>query len=235
MNAASVDNFEGNGIAFVPGAIDTAYVKRLADTFHTMDRRGGTRHLLDHPAVAALLGVGAMRDLIFGVLSDSAFAFKATLFDKHDKANWVVAWHRDISIPVSQRRALTGWTRWTLKEGVNYVHPPHEIMRQIVALRINIDACDTDDGPLRAIPGSHLLGTEKVEAKVEAAQAATTVDFVGSAGDAWLLNPLVLHASSKTRRPTRRRVLHLEFADVELPDGLQWHRQIRFVQQANLR
>jgi hypothetical protein len=233
LKAASVDRFEQDGFEFVPGAIDAACVKALANVFHAANQRGGTRHLIDHPAVSALMEMDTMRNLICGVLSDAAFAFKATLFDKHDKANWGVAWHRDISIPVSQRQSLPGWTAWTLKESANYVHPPHELLAQIVALRINIDECNSNDGPLRAIPGSHVLENEIDGAKVEAAQAATAIEFVGGAGDAWHMSPLVLHASSKTRRPSRRRVLHLEFADFELPGGVHWHRQIRFDQPAS--
>ncbi len=233
MNAAPFDRFAENGFAFVPGVIDAGGAKALADAFHGTNQRGGTRHLIDHPAVAVLMETATLRSLICGVLSNAAFAFKATLFDKHDKANWGVAWHRDFSIPVSQRQSLPGWTAWTLKESVNYVHPPHELLAKIVALRINIDGCDFDDGPLRAIPGSHLLANGIDGAKVEAAQAAMAIEFVGDPGDVWLLNPLVLHASSKTRRPTRRRVLHLEFANFELPGGVNWHRQIRFDQPAS--
>lgn len=42
------------------------------------------------------------------------------------------------------------------------------------------------------------------------------------AGDALLMRPLVLHASSKASAPGRRRVLHFLFGPSELPFGLSW-------------
>jgi hypothetical protein len=39
--------------------------------------------------------------------------------------------------------------------------------------------------------------------------------------------PLILHASSKAASPSHRRVIHIEFASLELPGGLHWHRRIK--------
>jgi len=41
-------------------------------------------------------------------------------------------------------------------------------------------------------------------------------------GGALVMRPLVLHASSAATAPTHRRVIHIEYSPVELPDGLQW-------------
>ncbi|MGF1638299.1 MAG: hypothetical protein ACFCUU_14575 [Cyclobacteriaceae bacterium] len=37
-----------------------------------------------------------------------------------------------------------------------------------------------------------------------------------------IMKPLLLHASSKSTNQKHRRVIHLEFNSVELPDGLKW-------------
>jgi hypothetical protein len=37
-----------------------------------------------------------------------------------------------------------------------------------------------------------------------------------------LMKPLLVHASSPAIRPDHRRVIHLEFTAVELPDNLEW-------------
>ena len=37
------------------------------------------------------------------------------------------------------------------------------------------------------------------------------------------MRPLLVHASSSCSKPEPRRVIHLEFASDELPDGLEWH------------
>jgi hypothetical protein len=41
-------------------------------------------------------------------------------------------------------------------------------------------------------------------------------------GDVLLMSPLLLHGSERARVPTRRRVLHLEWAAFDLPGGLHW-------------
>jgi hypothetical protein len=43
-----------------------------------------------------------------------------------------------------------------------------------------------------------------------------------TAGDALLLRPLILHASRKAISAKPRRVIHLEFSAVSLPDPLRW-------------
>jgi len=37
------------------------------------------------------------------------------------------------------------------------------------------------------------------------------------------MRPLLLHASGKSKGMGHRRVLHIEYAGFELPDGLRWH------------
>jgi hypothetical protein len=43
-----------------------------------------------------------------------------------------------------------------------------------------------------------------------------------SRGDAILMRPLLLHSSLPAKVPSSRRVVHLEFADEELPKGAEW-------------
>jgi hypothetical protein len=41
-------------------------------------------------------------------------------------------------------------------------------------------------------------------------------------GGVMLMKPLILHASNKSTSERNRRVIHLEFSDIDLPDGLDW-------------
>jgi len=43
-----------------------------------------------------------------------------------------------------------------------------------------------------------------------------------SGGDALLMRPLLLHASSRSTSARHRRVLHIEYAGFKLPDKLNW-------------
>lgn len=42
-------------------------------------------------------------------------------------------------------------------------------------------------------------------------------------GDALLMRPLLIHASSAAEKPAHRRVIHFDYANVALADGLSWH------------
>jgi ectoine hydroxylase-related dioxygenase (phytanoyl-CoA dioxygenase family) len=109
-----------------------------------------------------------------------------------------------------------------MKEGVQYVHAPDAVLQQLVAVRLHIDACGVDDGPLKVVARSHRLGrmdTESLQA-VDKTQDAT-VCTIGQGG-AMLMHPLLWHASSKSCGQSQRRVLHFVFGLRSLPCGLQW-------------
>lgn len=186
----------------------------------------GARHLIDHPAVRALLQRRPLTALMKEVLGSNTFAYKATVFDKHAEANWLVAWHQDISIPVQRRLELRGWTGWSHKEDVLYVQAPTEVLAKLVALRIGLDDSRVDNGPLRLLVGSHRLGRLKHDDIATQSENYFEKVVTGPQGSGLLMRPLTIHASSKTANVVRRRVLHLEFANFQLPSGLSWHRQV---------
>ena len=110
-----------------------------------------------------------------------------------------------------------------MKHGVVHVQPPLEILRDMTAVRLHLDPCDQDNGALRVIPGSHLNG-ELDAAEIETlAGLGQTVTCEISRGGALLMRPLLLHASSSAKSPSHRRVLHIEYAGDELPNGLKWY------------
>jgi ectoine hydroxylase-related dioxygenase (phytanoyl-CoA dioxygenase family) len=93
----------------------------------------------------------------------------------------------------------------------------------MVSMRLHLDNCDADNGPLRVITGSHtdgILSRDAIRARTVPTGGAAVL---ANAGDALFMRPLILHASSAAIRPRHRRVLHLEFAPNDLlPDGLAW-------------
>jgi ectoine hydroxylase-related dioxygenase (phytanoyl-CoA dioxygenase family) len=224
-----LDVFERDGFFFSDSLIDAAACRNICELLDLQENRAGQRHLIDHPAVIELLANQALVNLVGTAVGTNAFAYKATLFDKSTDANWLIAWHQDISIPVTSRNELPMWRGWSVKDGVNYVQPPSEVLSSLVALRIHLDECKISSGPLRVLKASHKL--RRVPHEQCAAFAASHVEQVvtGGMGSALLMRPLVIHASSKAIAAERRRVLHLEFAAAELPDGLCWHRRVAMV------
>ncbi|HET6374016.1 MAG TPA: phytanoyl-CoA dioxygenase family protein, partial [Candidatus Polarisedimenticolia bacterium] len=148
--------------------------------------------------------------------------FAATLFDKSPSANWLVAWHQDAVLPLREQRAAAGWGPWSKKAGVIYARAPVTALERVVALRLHLDDSTASNGPLRVLPGSHLHGVLSAAAIARFAAQLTPVECAARKGDALVMRPLLLHASSKSRLPVPRRVLHLEYASATImEEGLE--------------
>lgn len=221
---------EQNGFALVSGVLPPAQTESLKQFFEIADvaraeRQGqtyGARNLLALPEVRAVAQSQPLRTILDPMLGADCRAVRGLFFDKTDGANWPVLWHQDLSLAVKQRHDLPGWSNWSVKRGVQHVQPPPDVLARMVTVRLHLDDCPADNGPLRVLPGSHRLGLLSRDAIREAVNSpAETV--IASAGDALLMRPLILHASSPAIRPRHRRVLQLEFApDGLLPEGLNW-------------
>jgi len=102
-----------------------------------------------------------------------------------------------------------------------HVQPPAEILEQMISVRLHLDPCPAINGALRGIPGSHR--SDKLSAaEIEELTTRQAVICEAPLGSALLMRPLLLHASSPSTSPHHRRVIHLDYAAVELPCGLEW-------------
>ena len=225
---------EQNGFAIVPSVLGTGDVSALADALSgpaggtavraRNDRVYAVRNLLATvPAVRQLAADPAVRRLVEPVVGPRAQVVRAILFDKTPGANWKVAWHQDLSIAVRDRREVAGFGPWSVKAGVVHVQPPADVLGRMLTVRLHLDDCGPDNGPLRVIPGSH-RGGALTPGEVERWRATVPpVACCAAAGGAVLMRPLVLHASSAATAPGHRRVVHLEWSADPLPGGLAWH------------
>ncbi len=223
------EQLDRDGFACVPDVLSAAECDELLaafDHWRTTQPRlagAGVRNLLrDLPTVGAIASGTAVQALATRVLGASAFPVRALWFDKTPAANWKVSWHQDLAIAVAARSEVPGYTGWSEKEGVLHVHPPSEVLMAMLTVRLHLDECGPEQGPLRVLPGSHRHGRLDADAirrwRKEVPETACTM----GKGAALVMRPLLLHASSAAVRPAHRRVLHLEFAAAELPGGLHW-------------
>ena len=152
---------------------------------------------------------------------------RSILFDKTATENWPVAWHQDLTICTKEEIPTEGYGPWSNKDGVPHVQPPVALLKAMVTARIHLDPTDSNNGALMVIPGSHLHG------KIP---SATIPDLVGNStetcecqpGDVLLMSPLILHSSKRSTRPSRRRILHFEYAPPDALDSrLTWHETAR--------
>jgi ectoine hydroxylase-related dioxygenase (phytanoyl-CoA dioxygenase family) len=188
------------------------------------DAEHALRNLLERvPVVRELAESDRVRTLAEQALDGPAFVIRGLYFDKTPAANWLVPWHQDLTIAVRDRRDAAGFGPWSRKDGVVHVQPPEPWLSRRFAVRIHLDDCGADNGPLRVIPGTHRQGRisgaeiERIRAKRDEEAA------LAGRGDALLMSPMLLHASSAAMSPNHRRVIHLEFATDPLPNGLTWY------------
>ena len=174
--------------------------------------RAGIRHALGLSPVASLARQSTLLDLARTVLGLTAFPFRATLFDKSPRSNWLVVWHQDTALPLRKRHEIPGWGPWSVKDGVAYAHAPAEALSQVLALRIHLDDSTAVNGPLRVFPATHTLGVLSDDRIHELATKAAPVECVVPAGGILAMRPLLVHSSSKSHADADRRVLHIEYA-----------------------
>jgi ectoine hydroxylase-related dioxygenase (phytanoyl-CoA dioxygenase family) len=211
-----------DGFALVRSLLSDAECEDIARSLGVADTRGaGSRRLLDEAWCADLAGNVMAHPDVREALPARARAVQCTFFEKSAAKNWLVPIHQDLSIPVSGRvdhAALSGWSE---KEGAIFVQAPDNVLEQMLAVRIHVDHCSREDGPLRIVPGSHERGRiEPAQASIAGRTAGVVVQ--AKRGDALLMRPLVLHASSKSSGSSLRRVLHFVFGPEVLPYGLAW-------------
>jgi ectoine hydroxylase-related dioxygenase (phytanoyl-CoA dioxygenase family) len=222
-----------DGFAIIPGVLRSEEIHhlmclldRVADLASVRSRGGiyAIRNLLAIvPEVHHFANSPKIRALVEPVLGTDGFPVRGLLFDKTPGANWKVPWHQDLSIAVRRRIETSGFGPWSTKAGIIHVQPPVEVLERMLAVRIHLDDCYESNGPVRVIPGSHSRGRLNAEGILQQSQTRKSISCVVGAGGVLLMRPLLLHASSVSRSPLHRRVIHLEFASCALPGRIEWN------------
>jgi len=215
--------FLRDGFAVVPTVLDDSQCDAIAapvDTFASDSP--GTRNLLVHEWCRALAGTLRAHPHVGTLIPPGHVAVQCTYFEKSTDNNWLVPIHQDLSIPVRERVEHPALRGWSEKEGTLFVQPPAELLETLVAVRIHLDPCLDDDGPLQFVPATHTRGRIDASAASRLRQTGPVVTCAVDRGGALVMRPLALHTSSKANGTSRRRVLHFVFGPAELPYGLQW-------------
>ncbi|WP_165250864.1 phytanoyl-CoA dioxygenase family protein [Paludisphaera soli] len=219
--------FEDQGFAILERVLTPDECAELSAEERPAGRStAGTRSLLAEPWCRALVDRLRLHGPLARLLPTGLVAVQCTSFEKSRDANWLVPWHQDLSIPVAERvdhPALRGWSR---KEGATFVQPPEALLAEMAAVRLHLDPCGPDDGPLRVAAGSHRLGRIDPSRVPDARRGSPEVACLAGPGDVLVMRPLLLHASSRATGSGRRRVLHFLFGPPEPPFGLRWRDRV---------
>lgn len=206
-------------------------IRRIIDVIQNIDTAKETlrksedlfairQFLKEVPEVQDLIFTENMKMVIREIFGNQYFVVKSIYFDKPETSNWYVAYHQDLTISVDQKMQLEGFGPWTTKQNQFAVQPPLDILENIYTIRIHLDDTDENNGALKVIPVSHAKGIyrpETIDWTIETEEICNV-----ESGGIMIMKPLLLHGSNRTTNGNRRRVIHIEFSDRQLPDGLNW-------------
>lgn len=222
------------GTAVINNVYTKREIRKIGNTLHNyINHSNKDKHqpiairqlLIELPILKTYLFNENLKLILKFLLGKDYFLSKAIFFNKPPLSNWYVTWHQDQTINLSQKIEMKGFTGWTKKGNVISVCPPEEILHNTISLRIHLDETNENNGGLRIIAGSHKkrLSDEELSLITQNTVAArcNVID-----GGIHIMKPLLLHASSKSKNQKKRRVIHLEFTNAKLPNGLEWSEKI---------
>jgi ectoine hydroxylase-related dioxygenase (phytanoyl-CoA dioxygenase family) len=198
------------------------YLLKVISELKRGSGRAGIRHLMSNSVIRNLALDSRLIKIACTLLGPYVVPFKATLFAKTGKANWLVTWHQDTALPLIDYVDSPEWGAWSRKEGIFYAHAPAWALSRVVALRLHLDAATSRNGPLRVLPGTHTKGVLTDEEIAILVKEQEALECHVSRGGVLAMSPLLVHASSKTEAGIPRRVLHIEYTNsLNLCDGIK--------------
>ncbi|WP_265129765.1 phytanoyl-CoA dioxygenase family protein [Chryseobacterium oranimense] len=196
-----------------------------AENFRKSDDLFAVRQFLKEvPEIKSLVFNDNVKAIIRELFGEKYFVVKSIYFDKPETSNWYVAYHQDLTISVDKKLEMQGFGPWTTKKNQFAVQPPLPVLENIYTIRIHLDDTDENNGALKVVPGSHAKGIyrpETIDWNVETEEICKV-----EKGGIMIMKPLTLHGSNRTTDGRRRRVIHIEFSDMELPEELNWSERI---------
>lgn len=101
-----MEDLDKNGFSVIHDVLSNsewANILYHLSNWETGRSRAGTRHLMNCPAVFSLANDERLIALASTALSEPATPYRATLFEKSPKSNWLVVWHQDTALPLCKK------------------------------------------------------------------------------------------------------------------------------------
>src|SRR5690554_1007712 len=223
------------GFTTIENIYSTEEVQKIIETINQVDTSKDTfrksndlfairQFLKEVPETQNLIFNENLKKIITELFGKNYFVIKSIYFDKPETSNWYVSYHQDLTISVDKKIELDNFKFWTTKQNQFAVQPPIEILENIYTIRIHLDDTDENNGALKVIEKSHLKKIYRPENIDWKTEKETTCNV--NKGGIMIMKPLTLHSSSRTTNNKKRRVIHIEFSDTNLPKGLNWSEKL---------
>jgi hypothetical protein len=225
-----------NGFAIINAIYSDEEVRKILEVIEEADSDKETfrrseglfairQFLKEVPGTIPLIFNEKLQQVIHEFFGTDYFVVKSIYFDKPPGSNWYVAYHQDLTISVDRKAELPGFGPWTVKQHQFAVQPPLPVLENIFTIRIHLDDTDEQNGALKVIPGSHqkqIYRPETIDWNIETETSCSVPK-----GGIMIMKPLLLHSSSRTTNNQKRRVIHIEFSNRELPGEIQWAERLK--------
>lgn len=225
------NSIQENGFTVINNIFSNEEIERISEVIQNIDTSKETfrksedlfairQFLKEIPEVKDLIFNDKIKNVIKEIFGENYFVVKSIYFDKPEKSNWYVAYHQDLTISVDKKLELPNFGPWTTKQNQFAVQPPLNILENIFTIRIHLDDTDEKNGALKVVKKSHSKGIyrpETIDWNVETEEICNV-----EKGGVMIMKPLILHGSNRTTNGQKRRVIHIEFSDMELPEELNW-------------
>lgn len=220
-----------NGFTIIEGIYSLDEVEKIVSTINLADTTKETfrrsedlfairQFLKEVPETVNLIFNKNLKFLIENLFGKDYFVVKSIYFDKPEKSNWYVSYHQDLTISVDKKIELENFGPWTVKQNQYAVQPPLDILKSIYTIRIHLDDTNTENGALKVIPQSHSKNIYRPETIDWSIETETNCNV--PKGGIMIMKPLLLHSSGRTTNNKKRRVIHIEFSNRELPSDIKW-------------
>jgi len=191
-----------------------------------IENQFGVREFLtDNPEITDSVFTKKLIEIIDRISPKCNKSIKSIYFDKPPNANWIVNWHQDLTINLSNKREVENYKNWRVKPERTIVQPNKELLESIFTIRIHLDDCTKENGALRVIEESHKNGIIAIKEWIKNKNGVERICEVKKGGVV-VMKPLILHSSKRTENQKNRRVIYIEFTEQELPTGLEWKEKI---------
>ncbi len=219
-------NLQEHGIEIIRGFIPEKIIediKHEVANYQGEQSKHGIRNAeKNFSSIQRLISSKEIQEKCQEVLGDNAQLVRAIFFNKTPDKNWLVTWHQDKTISVNAHKEISGWGQWSVKDNVHHVQPELAVLNNMLTFRIHLDDTDETNGCLKVVPSSHKLGILKQSNITNIVENNQVLSCSAKTSDTLLMRPHLLHSSSKSTKPSNRRVVHLEFSNYKLPYGLHW-------------
>ncbi|MGU9981760.1 phytanoyl-CoA dioxygenase family protein [Phreatobacter sp. HK31-P] len=220
--AAAIATYYVDGAAVIASGLAASLLELIRGEFIDGTRPGQRSFALPDALNDLLTSDGPVGNIALLLMGQPCLPVRVLKFDKNASSNWAVPWHQDRTIAVAERAELPGFEVWSRKGGIDHVEPPEDFLRDMVALRLHLDDCAIDNGPLEIAAGSWTSGRIPSGAVADAVRQHEIIICTADAGEIVAMRGLTLHASQPARKVGHRRVLHVDYARRPLPAPLRF-------------